>query len=551
MRRAGLFLRDERGAASVVIAMCGGALLGFAAVAVDLGSIFLQSRQLQGMADLAAMAAARDIPNAQAAAEATARANGWSGALRVTVTPGSYSANPGASAATRFSAGNAPANAVQVTLHSEAHLFFGRAILGRDTTPISRSATAARAEFAAFSLGSRLASLNGGIANGLLTALTGSSVNLSVMDYEALLAADVSLLDYVDALRTHLSLEGASYDRVLKSEMTTGAALSVLGGLLNDHGEDRAATAVNTLAVAAGATTRVTLSELLNLGPYGPQDKAMGGSGAGIAVSALDLATATLQLANGGRQLALDLGAGVHGLADVDVWLAIGERPNNSPWLTVAKDNSVVLRTTQTRLYVEAKVGAGGLLGSVAQIKVPLAADVAAAEARLSSMDCAGGSAVLDVRPSIGELSVGEIDRSKLNDFKTALDVQQANLVSTLLLKVQGKANVKLGGAGWQQVGFSAAEISSGAIKTVKTNDVAAATTSSLLGNLSLDVSILGLGLGLGKSGILSAVGQILGAAAQPLDGVLNALLDLLGVGLGEADVKVSGLRCKDSALVG
>jgi len=550
MRRAGLFLRDQRGAASVLVALSGGAVLAFAAVAVDLGSIFLQSRQLQGMADLAAMAAARDLPRAQAAAEATARANGWHGALTVSVVPGAYAADPTKTADTRFTPGASPANAVQVTLHSEANLFFGRAILGRDTTPISRTATAARADMAAFSLGSRLASLNGGVANALLSALTGSSVNLSVMDYEALVDADVKLFDYVDALRTHLQLEGASYDRVLSTELTTGAALSILGQVLEDQGQDRAASAVNTLAVAAGQVTKVTLGDLIDVGPYGPQDQAMGGSGAGIGVSAMDLTNATLQLANGGRQLQLDLGAGVPGLADVDIWLAIGERPNNSPWLAVDRDGSITLRTTQTRLVVETKVGANGLLGAIAQVNLPLAVDVAAAEARLSAINCEAGSAVLDVKPSIGELWVGQIDKTDMDDFTKALTVQDATVLSTLLLKVKASANAELGGASWQQVSFSAADISGGVTKTVRTNDIAQATTASLLGNLSLNVSVLGLGLGLGQAGVTSALGQILGAAAAPLDSVLNTVLELVGVGLGEADVRVSGLRCKDSALV-
>jgi uncharacterized membrane protein len=33
--------------------------------------------------------------------------------------------------------------------------------------------------------------------------------------------------------------------------------------------------------------------------------------------------------AGGGRQVKLDLGASVPGVTDLDVWLAIGERPKN------------------------------------------------------------------------------------------------------------------------------------------------------------------------------------------------------------------------------
>jgi uncharacterized membrane protein len=58
------------------------------------------------------------------------------------------------------------------------------------------------------------------------------------------------------------------------------------------------------------------------------------------------------------------------------------------------------------------------------------------------------------------------------------------------------------------------------------------------------------LGLGIGQGPIGAALGSILGAAAAPLDDVLNSLTALIGVRLGEADVRMNGLRCRDAALV-
>ena len=107
------------------------------------------------------------------------------------------------------------------------------------------------------------------------------------------------------------------------------------------------------------------LSDVIDLGPYGAQDHATRSADTAIRVGAMDLATAILQVANGQRQVQLDLGAGVPGLASTNVWLAIGERPNNSPWLTVTDDEDVVIRSAQTRLYVEANAGAGALAGKV------------------------------------------------------------------------------------------------------------------------------------------------------------------------------------------
>ncbi len=546
------FARNERGAVSIMAAASSTVIIACGAVAIDLGSIFVQSRQLQGIADLAALAAARDLDNAQQAAEATAAANGWDGPLTVTVTKGGYAASAQVAPASRFTPNAASPNAVRVKVSGKAHLFFGQVILGEDSTDIDRTATAARAELASFSLGSRLASLNGGVANALLTQLTGSSVSLSVMDYNALADADVDLLEYLDALKVDADLTAATYDEVLSSNVSTGQALTVLSTLLDDKGEDVAAAAVKKIAVAAGDATPAELDKLIDLGPYAAQDHVAGASGAGVALSALDLSNATLLVAGGGRQVQLDLGTSVPGLADVDAWLAIGERPNNSAWLTVASDGSSTIRTAQTRLYVETKLLTGGLLGALAQIKLPLYVEAASAEAKLQSMNCGANSAVLSVKPSLGDVWIGEIDKTKLNDFKTKITPTSAVLADVLnLITAKTSAHAQLGGQTWHSVSFSKADIAAGTVKTVSTTDTVTALTSSLVKDLGVEVKVLGLlKLLISDSAATKVIGGLLTAAAPSLDGVLNSLTSLLGVRLGEADVRVNGLRCREAALV-
>lgn len=85
-------------------------------------------------------------------------------------------------------------------------------------------------------------------------------------------------------------------------------------------------------------------------------------------------------------------------------------------------------------------------------------------------------------------------------------------------------------------------------IKQAATRDAARATVSSLLGDTDLSVRAGGLGLSTGV--VTSAVNGALSSAASPLDDLLNGLTDLLGVRLGEADVRVNGVRCGGAALV-
>ena len=543
------FLRERKGAASIITALSSVAIVGFAGLATDVGSVYLEARRLQGTVDLAALAAMQNPQQAPTLAAATVAGNRWPEGTRVVVTPGAYAADRTLPAAQRFQPNAGERNAVRVRVTSSAPLFFGRLFIPEGRMAITREATATQTRMASFQIGSRLLALRGGVANQLLSGLTGSNVNLSVMDYNALLQADVDLLSYMAALRTRLDLEAASFDRTLDARVEAPVALEAIADVLAPTNA-RAAQAMRRIAEAADNTGALRgLNDLIDLGPYGAQDHSSGQTD--IRVNAMDLASAVLQIAGGDRQVRLQLGAGVPGLASTNVWLAIGERPNNSPWLTVTDDSDVVIRTAQMRLYIEANVSPGGALG-LAQVRVPVLTELAAAEARLADISCgfAGGQreVTLSVAPSIGSLTLGEVDTRKLDDFRTPLRASRATLVRTAALQVEGYARIELGGQQWQNVRFSGAEIDRGVVKSVATRDAARASLSSLLGETDLNVRVLGLGLGVGP--VTQALRGTLTGVAAPLDDLVNGLTDLLGVRLGEADVRVNGVRCGGAALV-
>ncbi|MBL8550613.1 MAG: hypothetical protein JNJ73_11570 [Hyphomonadaceae bacterium] len=540
------FLRARRGSVGVMTAVSGVVLVGFAAFATDVGAIYLDARRLQGAADLAAIAAAQNLPRADAAARATLRANGWRNA-QVRVETGAYTPDPALRPQKRFAVGAARANAARVEVQSETPLYFGRFLVKEGRMTITRRATAAQSRLASFQIGSRLLSLRGGIANQLLSGLTGSQVNLSVMDYNALVSADVELLAYVDALRTRMNLEAATFGETLQRRIDPPVALEALADVVADR---RAETALRQLARSVSRLNAQTgLDRVIDLGPYADQATAPMGAGGAIRVSAMDLAFATLEIANQRRQVQLDLGADVPGLADVDAWLAIGERPNNSPWLAVTDAREVIVRTAQARLYVRAAVGGGASLGLV---NVPLLVELASAQAELADVTCGADAAsravTLSVSPGIGALMLGEIDPNRLDDFKRPMAPTPARLVNAGLVRIDGAAEVHIGGEQWQSLRFSNAEIENGEVKTVATRDAAQATVSSLLRNTKLTVRAGGLALGLAS--LTAALESVLAAAARPLDELLNGVLDLLGLHLGEADLRVNGVRCGGANLV-
>ncbi len=200
------------------------------------------------------------------------------------------------------------------------------------------------------------------------------------------------------------------------------------------------------------------------MGPYGDQDYLNPDGGSGVTVSALDLATAALGIAQGGHQVQFNLAAGVPGLTAITVTLAIGQRPSNSPWIAITDKNDVIVSTAQARAKIQVQVApAGSALAGVASINVPIIVELASAQAKLANIQCgttpSDNSVTLSVEPSIGQAALANLNSADLTDFTKPLDLRSFTLINTALLDVDGFANVKLGGVTWQNVA-SAAPIS-------------------------------------------------------------------------------------------
>lgn len=542
---------DRRGAVTMIVALGAAALLGMLAITVDFGSAYLESRRLQGITDAAALAAVGAPDDAPGAANATIAANGWPHPYTMALVPGSYTPDPAMTPAQRFLAGDGDA-AAQVTLTSDVPTFFGAAIGAAAHITVRRTATATRADLAAFSIGSRLASVNGGTANALLSALLGTSVSLSAMDYDQLAAADVDALDFSGALRSQLHLDAASYDDTLAASATMPQALAALATALDGDGQPGAATAVGKIAAQAGSMPNIQLGSLVDLGGVGAQDSSSGTTH--ILVNAYDLVTAALELADGARQVRLDLGATVPGVTSTSVWLAIGERAAHSPWLAVTASGQPIIRTAQTRLYIQATIAPGAALAplGIASLSLPVYVQLAEAQARLAAISCPGGpanaSVTLSVLPGVGHASIASIDTSALASFGSEPSESAATIAHAPLLTVTGQSRVDLSSSDWQEVTFSADDIAHGTIHTVSSSGVVSAIVSSLVQHMTLHASAVGAGVNAGAATAL--VGSALQPAAPALDTLVDQLSALLGLHYGEADARVDGVRCGQPVLV-
>ncbi|NKL65168.1 pilus assembly protein TadG-related protein [Rhizobium leguminosarum] len=540
---------------------------------VDYGMMTLQQRRLQQLSDIGAIVAAADINHATDNLVANFDQNGLNiavrtdtgyatkkGALPLTsdltqfdavadFTPGTYLADASVPLGSRFASGAQPYDAVKVGISQKAELIFATAFAAAPN--LRAVGTASASKLAAFSIGSRLASLNGGVLNSLLGSLLGTSLSLKVADYEALTSADIKLFPFLDMLATDLNLTAGTYDELLATDISYPRLLKTLGktgGLT-----PTVTNALNTIEKALGTTqVKIKLEDLFDLGSTGER---MIGSGSHLSAEAsvMDIVSAAAVAANQKKQVAANLGASVPGLATVKLTLAIGEMPKSAASNGIGAVGATV-RTAQVRLALEVSVlGANSLAGL--KVRVPLYLEVAHAEARLASITCLGGGARnasvgVDVVPGVAELSLGDVDPKAFVNFDSSPRVTRATLIDALLLSVSGMAHVNLSNLSKSKLTFQPTDIGAKTIKNVSTKDTLTSAMQSLMKETDIQVSVLGLGVGLSKTVVQGAVADTLSGLTKPLDELLFNLMTLLGVKIGEADVRVTDVRCQQSVLV-
>lgn len=291
------FLKDKTGNIAISAGLTAPLFIGILALGVDYGYLTLQKRQLQQTADLAAISAAANATDAEKAVQQYFALNGMDLGVKTDkglltakglqpfdplnefasskgyaeVIKGHYEPDATVPVGKRFVDNALPTNAIKVNIVEQGQIFFASAF----TKPpkVSAVGTASSQKIAAFSVGSRLASLDEGILNSLLGGLLGTTVSLKLMDYQALLAADVNALKIVEALAIDLNLTIGTYKDVLQAEISYGKFLDVLTkttGL-----QLTVVNILNTLQKTVNkSNVKIKLEEILNLGPF--SDKLIG-----------------------------------------------------------------------------------------------------------------------------------------------------------------------------------------------------------------------------------------------------------------------------------
>ncbi|KVT52446.1 hypothetical protein WK53_08305 [Burkholderia ubonensis] len=480
-------MRGQRGAVSVLATVW--VLVALVTLgAIDIGNLFFQRRDLQRIADLSALAAVQSLdPSdtscgaANTAALNNARANETSNTVatgapargqdQVAANCGRWDPQVYAGRPAYFApaaSGMTQLNATQVTVtRTMRYSFLGVvSMLGAGPGTMSATATARASAIDTFSISATLASVDPVWLNGILSALLGTSVSLTLADYQALAGANIKLLGISTALGA--GTVNGLVDLSVTVPTLIGNLSAYVGALQAGGGNgpgyvaqlQAASTALGKLAGAGVGNTTVVVANapnaLLNISLGNPQ------SGADAQVNLLDLLTTAAQVAayNKGHAVSLNTGVtlplGASGFNVVSLQLQVLNPPSiavgeagllpNGTWRTQASSAQigVYLNVQTPSIPITGALGLSGLIDlTLSGINLPIYLLVGGpAVASLAATKCGSATTpsttTIVATPGIAKLCIsappsGTLNLSNVSTCPPAGTLQLLNLQASTL----------------------------------------------------------------------------------------------------------------------
>ncbi|WP_082090957.1 pilus assembly protein TadG-related protein [Halomonas sp. HG01] len=559
------------------------------ALALDTGRLYMEKRNLQRVADLAALSVASRCETLSSCDQAVIYAqdvladNGYARELVDSdgITLGRVAlvdvAIEGVGTPYRrydFD-DSLPQDAVQIVLEDSVSPPLMAAFMPDDgdaidghTITLQSTAVARKTSYVAFSVGSRLASLDSSESSllaPLLGGLLGSDVPLSLVGYEGVLDTRITLLELASEMPgPGVDLSALTVDEVLNTSVTLSELLEVSESVLSDRG--LLASDLALLDEMQGAmsldvgTADINLGELIDIrSAEGVDDTEALKAGVRLG----DLLGTSLLLANEGSAISLkDLDVDLTAVtANVDLTviqaphIAVGpigctdgDACDGSNWKTTGK-------TAQLGLDAMFDINLLGVLNLHLSLD-----DIAAAQAQAGVESIAASDSGYDI--GVGAV----VQPLAVDDIGVSVEVLEAfDGLINVALENASTTTVNGGGSGYETQVISGWPDADSADFVSGASGVTSAV-SSLLTSLELKVSLgpdadqcNGNWLCELTSGLLGPINDILGstldsisdlgeALALALSDVVNPLvddvidpllLDAMGLGIGEAEVRV------------
>ncbi len=339
---------------------------------IDSGRLYLAKRQLQSVADTAALEAVSrggtclaGSSAAAFAAQSVARNHFVVGNGNTLVTT-CGSVATGASGMRTFSANPALPSAIQVVVSNTVPTSIAAGAWALTSgTPVSLNtvltATAVAAmpapSLAQLTINSTLASVNtanASLLNPLFSGLLGGNVNLTVAGWNGLLNTNINLLSYLNQLAINLNVAAGNYTQLLNTHVTATQLIQAAITVLTANGATAdVLTALGNLQVAAINQAPLTLGQILQL-QAGTTAAALNAN-----LQVFQLIQGVVQLSNSQSAVGATLPVSLLGLANIITQVKVIEPPQLSaignPALAVANPmgpNGIYVRTAQVRTEV-------------------------------------------------------------------------------------------------------------------------------------------------------------------------------------------------------
>lgn len=456
---------------------------------------------------------------------------------------------------------------------------------------------------ACVSAGPRLASVDSTqspLLNLLFGALLpGTSLNLSVADWNSLAGANVNLNALLTQLNGGVTVSDPS--QVLNTNISLGQLRAAMVQVLQADGQTAAANVLNVLPLGvAGTSGSIRLADIL-------QVALPTGSLATVRLNVLDLLTGGVQLYNFRNVLTTPTpitvntaALGLNGVANVRLWAQVVEPPSYNCGTVGAAFHSAAIRIKLDMDLVQglntgtltAALNGLNLLGvslsntsiSADVLHLQVYADVARAEGSISAVNLVGNAVTLQARPGLVNLYVGQISDATFFNRSTVLTDTALTAATLTNLSVKVRVGVTVLGAvvpvaditipiavgirgyatatpGLQSASFtgpypqtrtlSAGTVSAATLVSTLVNSLNIQLTSgnpqvTLLGSLALPLPVADLVNGI-VNALLTPVRTLVNAVVTPvltavLGGVVDNLLGLLGIRVGQAVFTVEGV---------
>ncbi|MFL6666070.1 MAG: TadG family pilus assembly protein [Burkholderia ambifaria] len=570
---------------------------------VDIGNVFLARRDMQRVADLAALAAVQRLDDACAnvtsVATSNASTNGFSvgGTTTLSADCGYWAPTATGTSSSFYSSKTSvpmltQLNAVRVTISkSMPYFFFG------PTRTVIATSTAKATNIDTFSIGATLAAVGGvgcsgvptgnpGLVNALLGALLqgqgGTPLTLNLASYQGLACANVKLGDIAVALQSLSVGNGtmgglvnaqASVGTLLKATVAAVGKTTTLGTALQSSATGALNNILNlsllsNTSINVARLTGQGATSLLTLGLANAQ------AAADATVNVLDLVMAMAQISQSGKPgvviganvpLSLPNGTSVS-IAQLQVQvispptIAVGEggKDATGAWRTVATN-------AQIGLYLLVDLGVNPLpVVASANVYLPLYVQLGAGSATLLSTNCrtSPNSATINAQPSVANLCIGQppLSGNLLNLPATYNCSTPAKVLDVQLLAGAVEVSATVSNVSVALAGNTATNTFYGRggsdpsyYWTTNTNALGSAVSNALAGLSSATITpkvdlLFGfVTVPLTADFVPKLLGVLTGVLSpllSALDGIIDPLLDLLGVQLGAATVHQMSLTC-------